>query len=73
MKLGTKRLVFRKVQRFARSGVGATIRFELTRKNARIARRALRRGRKLTATIKAAARDRAGNTSSRKRAIRVKL
>ncbi len=73
MKVGKKRLVFRKVKRFARAGVRVTIRFKLTKKNARIARRALRRGRKLTATIKVAARDRAGNTSRRKRAVRVKL
>lgn len=73
IQLGRRRLAFKKVTRSTPAGAKTTIRLKLSIKDARLARRALRRGRRLKAKVRIVARDRANNTSLAKRTVNLKL
>jgi hypothetical protein len=64
-------LRFKTVRRQAQAGQRLTVKLKLSRKARGAVKAALRRGRRIKASVKVSARDRAGNTTTRRRSIRL--
>jgi hypothetical protein len=64
-------LRFRTVRRQAQAGQRVTVKLKLSRKARGAVKAALRRGRRIKASVKVSARDSAGNTTTRRRSIRL--
>jgi hypothetical protein len=64
-------LRFKTVRRQAQAGQRVTVKLKLSRKARAAVKTALRRGRRIKASVKVSARDNAGNTTTRRRSIRL--
>ena len=64
-------LRFKTVRRQAQAGQRVTVKLKLSRKARGAVKAALRRGRRIKASVKVSARDSAGNTTTRRRSIRL--
>jgi hypothetical protein len=64
-------LRFKTVRRQAQAGQRVTVKLKLSRKARGVVKAALRRGRRIKARVKVSARDTAGNTTTRRRSIRL--
>jgi hypothetical protein len=64
-------LRFKTVRRQAQAGQRLTVKLKLSRKARGAVKAALRRGRRIKASVKVSARDSAGNTTTRRRSIRL--
>ncbi|MET0761252.1 MAG: hypothetical protein ABWZ63_02840 [Thermoleophilaceae bacterium] len=64
-------LRFKTVRRQAQAGQRVTVKLKLSRKARGTVKAALRRGRRIKASVKVSARDSAGNTTTRRRSIRL--
>ena len=72
VKVGRRKLAFRKVKRTVRAGRKISVRLKLSRRARATVRVALRHGRRATALVKVRATDGSGNASGEKRTIRVR-
>jgi hypothetical protein len=71
VKVGRRKLALRKVKRVVRAQTKVVLRLRLSRRGRSTVRAALAQGRRATAAVKVKATDGSGNSSSKRRTIRV--